>query len=304
MKKIILILAAIASLSQLANAQQDPLYTQYVFNMLTVNPGYAGSRDALTLNVLHRNQWVGIEGAPVTNSFSIHSPLRNENLNIGFSYVNDNIGPTNQNGVYVDFAARIQLSKKSRLSFGLKSGFNHLQTSLTALNITDPGDITFSEDVRRFMPNVGVGMYFDTERFYAGISIPKFFENRFVDNANATDAQERRHFFFITGAVFDLSRDIKFKPSILLKGVEAAPLSADLNLSFLFRDRIWAGGYYRFGDSFGGIIGYYITPQLMFGYSYDYTTTDLQNFNSGSHEISLTYDFDFKNQKVRSPRYF
>ncbi len=308
MKRIAFIAIVVGALLSLkVQAQQDPMYTQYMFNMLTVNPGYAGSRDALTLAMLHRNQWVGMEGAPKTTTLSAHTPLRRQALALGVSMVYDEIGPVKQTGLYVDLAARIKLTEKSRISVGLKTGFNNLNSNLSNLNVIDPNDPAFQYgNVNRFMPNVGLGAYYQRERFYAGISMPKFFENTIYEETGGSVSRpkEIRHLFFITGFVIDITEEIKFKPSILVKAVDAAPLSGDLNLSFLFLDKLWLGVYGRYGDSFGGLVGVYVTPQFMIGYSYDYSTTELQKYNSGSHEISLVYDFIFQEQRLKSPRYF
>lgn len=305
MKKIALTLTVVVLALLETSGQQDPLYTQYRSNMISVNPAYAGSRDALTVSLLYRNQWVGIEGAPTTQTISVHGPMFNRNLAFGAAIVNDVIGPTRQTGLYGDFAGRIKVGSNSYLAGGIKIGFNFFRSGLTDLSLRDQGDQEFSQNTVSVLPNIGAGVYYYGRRFYAGVSTPKIFQNQLYSEGSDEDAiREKRHYFFITGLILDLSPNLKFKPALLARFVSGAPGSYDLTGSFIISDRLWLGGYYRYEESLGLLVDYNFTTQLKVGYSYDFTLTDLQQFNSGSHEISLIYDFVFQDKKIKSPRYF
>ena len=288
-----------------AKAQQDPMFTNYMFNTLSVNSGYAGTRDALTALLLHRSQWVGLDGAPTTQTLTLHAPVPAYNLGLGLSVVNDEIGPTKQTSVYGDIAYRIRTTKTTQLAFGLKSGFNVFSADLDQLNINDGGDQSFGSRIAsKWSPNFGFSLYFFSDRYYVGASTPKLLENSLVEGMETEDTKERRHFFLIGGYVFDIHQDIKFRPSVLAKIVDGAPMSFDPSANFLFYEKLWAGAFLRPGDAFGFLTQYWVTNNLRVGYSYDYNTSALNQFNSGSHELMIGYDFLFKKGKVKSPRYF
>ena len=289
--------------------QQDPMYTQYMYNTLAVNPGYAGSRDALSITALLRQQWVGITGAPSTQSLVMHSPIYNDNMGLGLSVINDKIGPTQQTQVYADYSYTIQTSDNAKLAFGLKAGINIYQADLTQLHSITGGDQHIYNVDNKLLPNVGVGVFYYNDKGYLGLSAPKLFQpNISIYNSSTstvTNAVLRRHYFLIGGYVFDLSEKIKFKPSFMLKAVEGAPLSADLSANFFFNNKFGLGLAHRFDDSFSGLLQYYVTPQFRIGYAYDFTTTELRHYNSGSHELMLGYDFNFvDDNRIRSPRFF
>lgn len=304
MKKLLYTIAISVSCGALW-AQQDPLFTQYRSNMLTINPAYAGSREALTFNLLHRTQWVGIEGAPTTQSVAVHGPLISDRLGFGLSLIHDKVGPTRQTGIYGDISGRVKVSEKGYLAGGVKIGANFFNSNLTELILANGSDGNFAENVSKTMPNVGVGIYYYTDDFYVGASMPKIIKNELYDNGSVEGAvSEKRHLFLNSGMVFTLSPLVKFRPTVMARVVGGAPLSFDANATFIFDDRFWVGGYYRLQESLGVLIDYNFTPQLKVGYSYDYTLTELQNYNTGSHEIGLTYDFIFKEKRIQSPRYF
>ncbi len=289
-------------------SQQDPLYTQYMFNTMAINPGYAGTRDMLSLMFLSRSQWVGFDGAPSTQTFTANTPVANKNIGLGISVLYDRIGPTKQTGTYIDYSFQLQISKNSKLSFGIKGGGNFYQLDMTELQrLTPYDDPAYSEpNINKFLPNFGVGLYFYTPKFYLGASVPKLLENKFTsgDVETAQQSSEIRHYYIMTGTVININSDIKFKPSILARLTQAAPFSMDINANFLFVDRVWVGAMYRISGSFGGIVQFKFTPQFRIGYSYDANTTELQNYNNGTHEIMLNYEFNFKKDKVQNPRYF
>ena len=305
-------LAAVVSLGSLsANAQQTPMYTHYMYNTLVINPGYAGSRDALTITALHRSQWVDFKGAPITQTLTIHSPLRNEHLGVGLSISNDKIGPTNNTSVFVDFAYMMQLTKKSKLALGLSGGANIFQASLSTLQLDEQVDPVFQNSITNHVaPNFGFGMYYSRERFYAGISSPDLLQNNYSvvseSNGNTLVAKEQRHYFFIAGSMIKITDNLAFKPTTFVKVTTGAPIQADVTASFIIMKKLLLGAMYRTGDAFGALVGVDITEQFHVGYSFDYSY-GLKTFkyNKGSHEIVLRYDFIKADKKqIHSPRYF
>lgn len=288
-------------------AQQDPMYTQYMENLLTLNPAYAGSRDVLSAMVVSRNQWVSMPGAPDTRSFSIHSPFKETNTGVGFSFLSDEVGPIKQTGFYLDYSYTLHMGPKQSLSLGLKGGVNFYEAGLSDLLTNDPDDPTFADDInRKFLPNFGVGAFYYSSKFYLGLSVPKLIENKINKNSISTQgiSKEEMHVFFMSGYVIDVNRIVKFKPSVLTKYVKNAPLALDLTGTFVFYDRLWLGAMYRFGESFGGLLQIQLTNQLKLGYSYDLPINKLGAYNNGTHEIMVVFDFDFGRGRVRSPRYF
>ncbi len=289
-------------------AQQSAMFTQYMFNTVAVNPAYAGSKEVPTAVFLARKQWVSFDGAPVTQTFSINAPIKAKSLGLGLSVTNDKIGIVNETGFFIDVAYNLKLWNKANLSMGVKGGVNFYQAKLTELTIIDRNDPAFQKDIKGdFLPNVGVGFYYYTDKFYAGISTPKLLKNTIsaekgVNTQNL--AKEERHYYFISGYVFDLGRFVKFKPSVLAKLVQGSPISFDITAGFLFSERLWLSGMYRVGDAVGGIVQYRIGQSLWVGYAYDYTVSDLTNFNSGTHEIMVSFDLVSKKYRVKSPRYF
>jgi len=288
-------------------AQQDAMFTHYMYNTLSVNPAYAGTRDALTFTLLNRNQWVSFEGAPITQTLSIHSPIKNENMGIGFSLVNDKIGPEKNTMAYLDYSYTIKTSEKSTLSFGLKGGFALFRVKLSDIDLHEQNDDAFKSDLEsKFMPNFGFGMYYAREKFYAGVSVPKLLQSEINSNDIKKLSAKRRHYFFIVGTMLDLTNQIAFKPTALIKATESAPTEIDLTASVVFYDKFHTGLFYRTGDALGLLVGLQASEQFMVGYSYDWSFgVKTPKYNSGSHEIMLRYDFMYSNQKkIRSPRYF
>ena len=283
------------------------MYTQYMNNLLSVNPAYAGTGDMLNAMVITRNQWVAFDGAPVTQSFVMHTPIPNYNMGVGFSLLKDKIGVISQTGAYLDYSYRLVVGENRYLSLGLKGGVNFYEAGLSNLATVDSEDPIFANDITRsFLPNVGVGLFYNTGRFVAGLSIPKMIKNQINSNEFSSEyiSKEEIHLFFMTGYVFDVNRIVKFKPYLLTKYVRNIPLSIDLSAQFLFYDRLWVGAMYRLGDAVGGLVQIQLSNQLRVGYSYDVTASDLSTFNNGTHEILVSYDFNFGRGKVRSPRYF
>jgi type IX secretion system PorP/SprF family membrane protein len=309
MKKLCILFVAGLSVGSVC-AQQDALYTHYMYNTLAINPAYAGSRDALTMTALGRFQWVGFSGAPMTQTFTAHAPVAWQSLGLGLSVVNDKIGPTTTTAFYADVAYRMKVSEYSRLSFGLKGGMNNFTAGLEDVKLQNQNDVSFAQGIRsKMLPNVGFGIYFQSRKFYAGLSIPKLLENKFYgDNANTSVniGSEKRHYFFITGAIFDLTPQLKFKPTLLTKVATSAPIQMDLTANFIINDLVTLGAMYRTGDAFGVLAGVNVTEQFLLSYSFDWSTTNMTGrYNSGSHELLLRYDLVFhKEKRIKSPRYF
>ena len=290
-------------LNVLCYSQQDSQYTQYMYNTANVNPAYAGSRETLTAFLLHRNQWVGLEGAPVTNNFTVNTPIGDSNFGAGISFTNDKIGPTSENEISADLAYFIQISENYKLSLGLKGTANLFNLDVNKLTIYDPLDPQFQNVDTEFSPNVGAGLYLFSENTYVGLSVPNFFESYRYNDNNVKITKEKMHFYFIAGHVFELSPSLKFKPALLTKMVEGAPLQADVTANFLLFDKLTLGAAYRWDAAVSALAGFQISDSWFIGYGYDLETTKLARYNSGSHEIFLRYEL-FNRTRVTAPRFF
>lgn len=305
-------LAAVMMITGLsAMGQQTPLYTMYMWNQLVINPAYAGARDALTVSGTWREQWVGLDGAPSTQVLSIHSPLTNDKIGLGFTVQNDNVGPTNTTGLWGDFAYRLQVTEKSKLALALRAGFGIHQADLRSLGGVDQNDPAFDKNVENnLIPNFGFGAWYEGRRGYVGISSPTILENELNSSNNYGSGHDditNRHYYLMAGYVFNLSADsggVMFKPSAIIRAVGGSPVSFDISANFLIKDKLWLGGAYRFEDAFAAIVSFQFTPHLQAGYSYDFGTSALNSYHHGSHEFMLTYDFFKTEVKARSPRYF
>ena len=297
-----------------SNAQQDAQYTQYMFNTISVNPAYAGSRGQLSAAALYRAQWVGLEGAPTSQTVNIHSPIRNSKLGYGISIVNDEIGDGAVQETYFDgvLSYTIEVARDAKLSFGLKAGLNVLNLDFNKLRNFDAEPVNVDNIENRVSPNVGLGFYYHTNKFYAGLSAPNLLQTEHFDNS-ATDAnsiqflsQERINFYLITGYVFDLNGNLKFKPALLTKMVGGAPLQVDLSASFMFNDKFTIGAAYRLDAAVSALAGFQISDQLMLGLAYDRETTELggTRFNDGTFEVFLRYELVKSFQRLVSPRFF
>ena len=287
----------------LSYAQQDAQFTQYMYNTINVNPAYAGSRGALSMFALHRTQWVGLDGAPVTNTVSVNTPLNNSNLGLGVSLINDKIGPTTENAISADLSYTIQTSETWKLSFGIKATANLFDLDASKLNHVNAADPSL-QNYSKFTPNIGAGLYLHSDKAYVGFSVPNFIEtNRYNDNEVAI-FKERISYYLIAGYVFDLSNTVKFKPALLTKMVEGAPLQVDISGNFMFYDKFMLGVAYRWSASMSAMVGFQVSDGLYIGYGYDKETTNLKNYNSGSHEIFLRYELFNNIQKITTPRFF
>lgn len=302
------VLALCTSIAMLA--QQDPQFTQYMFNLLALNPAYAGSAERVSLKGLSRHQWVGFEGAPTTQTLTMHSPVFRESIGLGGTLLRDSHGPLTQYTFMADISYRIFMGN-SKLAFGIKGGLNLLQGKYAELSPLDPNDQMFQQNVNtKLDPQFGFGVMWYSDRHFLGLSIPKLLSTDFFGTDSLVfvpDAEprgQRAHFFLTGGYVFDLGIYHKFKPTFLVKAVEGAPVSFDLTANVLFYEKFWLGAMYRHGDAVGALAQYHITNDLTVGYSYDYPLSVLRNYSGGSHEIMLGFEFGNQVKGIRSPRYF
>lgn len=285
-------------------SQQDAQYTQYMYNTINVNPAYAGSRGVLSVFGLHRTQWVGLDGAPTTNAFSINSPINNSNLGVGLSFVNDRIGPTVENTISADLSYTIKTSESYKLSFGIKGTANLFNLDVNKLRVQNQGDPLLQNLNNNFSPNVGAGVYFHSDKSYVGLSVPNFFETKRYDDNDIAVYKERMNLYLIGGYVFDLSSNLKFKPAFLGKVVEGAPLQLDLSGNFLINEKFVLGAAWRWSAAVSAMAGFQVSDGLYIGYGYDLETTKLANYNSGSHEIFLRFELFKRQDRIVSPRFF
>jgi type IX secretion system PorP/SprF family membrane protein len=294
----VLILTASASF-----AQQDAQFTQYMYNTINVNPAYAGSRGVMSIFGLHRTQWVGLDGAPVTNALSFNTPINNSNIGIGLSAINDRIGPTVENTLSVDVSYTVQTSETYKLSFGVKGTGNFFNLDASKLNPlvdNDPSLVNYN----KFSPNVGAGVYLHSDKSYVGVSVPNFIQSNRYDSDNVAIFKERINYYLIAGHVFDLNPNIKFKPALLTKLVTGSPLQVDVSGNFMFYDKFVIGAAYRWDAAVSALAGFQITDGLYIGYGYDMETTKLRKYNSGSHEVFLRFELFNNYNKIISPRFF
>ena len=310
MKKIYL--AALVALCGLADvsAQQDPHYTQYMYNMNVINPAYAGSKENLAFGLLYRKQWVDIEDAPTTATFSGHSPV-GKNVGLGLSAINDEIGPVKETNVYADFSYTLNLGGEHRLALGIKAGTTFHDVGLfdqVYNNVPDESDPAFQENVNNTYFNVGAGFFYYTNNYYVAFSVPNMLKSKHLDITDSGQeynfGSETSHYFLTGGYVFQVSDNVKLKPSFMLKSSFEVSPSIDGSLNALFFERFEIGATYRLDDSFGGMVNYAITPNLRIGYAYDHIISDLNVTTPSSHEVMLLFDLNFPKKVSRSPRYF
>jgi type IX secretion system PorP/SprF family membrane protein len=281
-------------------AQQDAMYSQYMFNYLAINPGYAGSRDVLSVTGLYRKQWVNVDGAPTTISVTADAPIARERMGVGLTVFSDKIGQEDNTGVYGTYAYRLRLSQKGTLGFGANVGFTQYRASLSGLT---PGKPEGFGNISEFNPNFGFGVFYSTDKFYFSVSLPHILDSK-LGNIQGSNSLTRKHFFIGAGYVFTINPSVKLKPSFLIKEVEGAPVQADINANLWLVDRIGLGVLYRTGDAFAGLFEFQVTPSFRFGYAYDLTTTRIGAYTSGTHELMLRYEFATKKKKIITPRYF
>ena len=306
-KKAVLALLLIGS-PMYVIGQQDPIYSQYIFNMQTVNPAYVGSWQTMGFMALDREQWVGITGHPSTQTFSFQTPVISQNVGIGMDISVDKLGSERRVILNLDYSYRIMLNEVTSLRFGLKGGFTNYNNNLSSLtpfpdNLPDP--VLLGVIDNKFMPNVGTGLFLSSLKYYLSLSTPKLFQNKIKENsANFSKMSEAREYYLLGGIVFDLSDKIRFKPTFMTKSAVGSPFQYDISANFLLADRFWIGGIYRSGDAVGAVAQWIITSNLRIGYAVDFTLTDLRNYHQGTHELMISYEIAFTKKKFISPRYF
>lgn len=305
MKRLVLYIT-IALLSNFLFGQQQGLSTQYMFNALAVNPAYAGTHETLSLTADIRSQWTGIDGAPNTQTISVHGPLAKDRIAVGLNVMHDKIGVTNFTSITPSGAYRIHFDADKVLSLGLSFSVSHYKASLTSLNPGSTNDVTFASDVNKWMPNLGAGAFFYTDKYYIGLSVPYLIKNDVAtDNSNdISQANLDPHYYLTGGYVFKLDDKLKLKPNFMLRGVKGNPANLDLNTNLLIDDMFGVGLSYRWSESVALILELFLTEQLRFGYSYDYVVGGLNKVTTGSHEIMINYRFAYTKTKVVTPRYF
>jgi len=296
---VILLFAAITAYSQ-----QNPMFTQYMFNGVAINPAYAGSHDVLSLIALYRNQWVNIEGAPKTTTLTADAQLPNEKIGLALSVYNDKIGVTNNFGAYSCYSYRLKF-KKFILALGFSAGINQIAADFGNMDLSDnKPDPAFAQNISQLTPNFGAGVYLYSEKYYFGFSIPQLASNNIFGGDVSNQFSTAKHFFITSGYVFAVNQDIKIRPSVFLKIVSAASPEVDFNTNVWFYDRFAVGVSYRTFDSFDALLEVKVNRQISIGYAHDFTITELRKYSSGTHEIMLRYDFAFDKTKVVTPRYF
>jgi len=311
MRKRYLALVLLSLFAVKSQAQQDPHYTQYMYNMNVVNPAYAGSKESISGALLYRQQWAGLEGAPKTATFSIHSPV-GKNVGLGLSAISDKIGPVEENNLYGDFSYTVNLGGESKLAFGLKAGATFQKIGLLSDigngYTQQPGDFAFDENSNNIKLNIGSGLFFYTNKFYAAFSVPNMLKSKHLDiTRNGQElnfGSETLHYFLTSGYVFDLSANTKFKPSAMLKSAFDAPTSLDCSANFLFFEKYEVGATYRLDDSFGAMVNFAVTPSIRIGYAYDHVISDIRGTAPSSHEFMLLFDLNLSKKVSVSPRFF
>ncbi|OIQ21017.1 MAG: hypothetical protein BM557_04450 [Flavobacterium sp. MedPE-SWcel] len=285
--------------------QQEAQYTQYMYNTLTINPAYTGSTGGVDALLLHRSQWIGIDGAPRTQAFTIHAPMWNEKVGLGLSAVNERIGPTDEFHIDGNFSYTLYLGQQGRLAFGLKAGARSMSIDWSRGRYYQEGDPLLNRNINNnIAAMIGSGVYYYTDKWYAGVSVPNFIRNDFYDDVQESVVSDRLHYYIIGGYVFDLSESLKFKPAFLGKLVTGAPVTVDASANFMFQEKFVLGASYRWDDSVSALAGFQINDKIFVGYSYDYSTTDLNKYNDGSHEFVLRFQLKPKTARIKSPRFF
>jgi type IX secretion system PorP/SprF family membrane protein len=290
-----------------ASAQQHPIFTQYMFNGLVINPAYAGSHESMSLTATARRQWAGLAGAPETEIISMHTPLKFSRSAAGIVAIHDQVSVMNQTTLYGVYSYRIPISEKAKLAVGAQGGVTYYHADYTQLDIvtgTSQTDPAFAGIENRYLPNLGIGAYYYTKRTYVGLSLPTIINNRWSNQDAELKARQQRQYFLSAGHVFDLSQDLKLKPNILLRWVESGPFQYDINANLLIKEIVWVGVSYRMKDAIDGLIEFNINRQLSIGYSYGYPISKLVAYQSGTHEVLVSYRLKRNKDIMLSPRYF
>ena len=296
----VMIFAVLCIAGNVANAQQQAMFSQYMYNALAINPAYAGSHESVSMTALMRQQWVGFEGAPSTQTFSGHMPFEKKRIGVGLMVLHDKITVNDQTGVYGSYAYKIPM-QKGTLSLGIQAGFTYYKSTFSNVSLTDQ---TFATaDVNEFHPNFGFGVYYSTKKFYVGFSIPQLVQSKLDRNNPDINGLIRRHYFIHSGYVFDLNQDFKLKPNVLVKMVDGASVEFDWNANLYYKNLIGIGLSWRTMDALVALLHVQITDKLQLGYAYDITTTSIRKVSYGSHELFLNYRIPLSKAKIITPRY-
>jgi type IX secretion system PorP/SprF family membrane protein len=309
----ILVATLLLFIAQISIAQFDAMFTQYMFNETFINPAYAGSKEAMSATLLHRQQWVNFPGRPVTTSFSLHGPIQNNKMGLGLSILNDRIGVLNRNLVYGSYAYRLKTSENGTLAMGLMGGIDNQVNKFSDLKVNDDGSVDAQlgqNSTSIFAPNFGAGLYYNTKTFYAGLSIPRMVDNQIKFSSGGASVKTtkvdftRFTYYLTVGNLFKLNDDLKLRANGMIKIVQNAPIQFDLGANLLIKQMLWAGLSYRSNSAASLILGVQANKQFLVSYAFDYGLNSIQKYSQGSHEIVLNYLFSFKGKKVITPRYF
>jgi type IX secretion system PorP/SprF family membrane protein len=286
-------------------AQQNPEYTQYMYNTITVNPGYTGSTGSLEANLLLRKQWVNLSGSPQTGTFGLHGPLRNQKIGLGLNIISDQLGPSSEQFVTGNVSYTIDTSFKTKLAFGLKAGARMLNIDWSKGRFYDNDDVLLKTNIdNKIMPLLGAGLYLYSDNWYVGLAVPNFMRYDYYNDIKESVTSDQMHYYLMGGYVFTISDNLKFKPSLLVKAVHGAPLTGDVSANFLLQEKVTLGASYRWDDSASALVGFQISKSFFAGYAFDYTLTNLNKYNDGTHEIILRYQLPQKTSAIKSPRFF
>ncbi|EGV44719.2 type IX secretion system membrane protein PorP/SprF [Bizionia argentinensis JUB59] len=300
---VLVLLVSLFFMAPSMQAQQDSQYTQYMYNTTTVNPAYAGSRGSLNIFGVYRNQWVGLDGAPETLNFSANSPIGVQGIGVGLGFTSDKIGPSSESILAADFSYTISLTSDVKLAFGMKGGVSLWSLDPNKLNIYDPNDNSLRQE-NKSSPIIGAGLYVHSEKWYIGVSTPNVIETDHYDDVQVSTATEKAHVYLIGGYVFTVNPNLKLKPAVLAKAVTGSPLAIDVSANALLYDTVTFGLAYRLDATVSAMAGFQISDNIMVGYSYDYDTTELGNYNNGSHEIFLRFELGTRLKGKVNPRFF
>jgi type IX secretion system PorP/SprF family membrane protein len=303
-KNLVLILLLVA-FAKSGNAQQESQYTQYMYNPSIINPAYTGSTGALDLVAVYRNQWTGLDGAPETQTLGIHSPLSNERMGIGLNIQNETLGPVKEFNAAVNFSYNIQLNYNTKLAFGISGGIDNYDVDFSRGTFLNPNDPILSKNIdSRYSATIGAGTYLYSDNWYVGLSVPDFLTNELYNGVENSIAEEQLQFYVMGGYVFELNPNLKFKPTVLAKFQKEYPLVVDVSANLLIQNSLSVGLSYRYDDAVSALAGIRLFDGFFAGYSYDYTVTELSNYNNGTHEIILRYTLPQRSNIIQSPRFF
>jgi len=303
MKQIIITIGILCGLliTNSLYSQQDPMFSQYMFNTLSVNPAYAGSANCITTSLISRHQWLGLNGAPQTQTFVVHAPMKHQ-VGVGVSVIRDQVGPMKTFSFQGNVSYHLKINEENLMYFGLMAGLNSFNVNLSTVDGVNTDDISFQQDFKAVKPVFGFGLYYRHPKAYAGFSIPNLVETRYIgENA---EWEHKRHFFGIAGYLWDINDDFKFRPTATLRYTKNSPVSVEFTGSMILKDLLWVGMLYRVGDAAGALFCLQVNRQVRIGYSYDYSLNVLRGHQSGSHEIMVSYDFNNFPKKYATPRYF